>query len=163
MQFPWLASVLLILLASQLLSGCSSRSGNANVSNESAAATNSSQAGPNDNIDEFMLMVRLPFAPEEVAWREYPSQKKLVAVVRFSPENATKMSAEMAKGGQSTTETMSVETWYPAELIAQSDLTGESTVKAQSYPAEPFLNPPYTKGRISRVENTDYFIVQISS
>lgn len=163
MQFSWLAPVLLVVFASQLFSGCSPKSGNTNSSNSSAAASTNSQTGPDDNIDEFMLLVRLPVQPEEVAWRDYPNQKKLVAVVRFSSENAAKMSAEVAKGAQPTSETLSVESWYPAELIAQSDVTGESTVKAQSYPAEPFLNPPYTKGKISRVENTDYFILQISS
>lgn len=110
-----------------------------------------------------MLIVRLPFQPEEVAWREYTEKKKLVAVVRFAPENASKMAAEIAKNGQPASETLSVESWYPAELIAQSDVTGESILKAQSFPAEQFLNPPYTKGKISRVENTDYFILQISS
>lgn len=110
-----------------------------------------------------MLMVRLPFEPEEVAWKEKPAEKKLTAVIRFSPENAAKMAAEVAKNGQPSPETLTVETWYPAELIAQSDVTGESTLKGRSYPAESFLNPPYTKGKITRVENTDYFILQISS
>jgi hypothetical protein len=109
------------------------------------------------------MIVRLPFAPEEVAWKEKPEQKKLTAVIRFSPENAQKMAAEVAKNGQSSPETVTVESWYPNELIAQGELTGESTVKGQSYPAEPFLNPPYTKGKITRIENTDYFILQISS
>ena len=109
------------------------------------------------------MLVRLPFVPEEVAWEEKPEQKKLVAVLRFSPENAAKMAAEVAKNGQASADTLTVESWYPNELIAQGELTGESTVKGQSYPAEPFLNPPYTKGKITRVENTDYFILQISS
>ena len=73
------------------------------------------------------------------------------------------MAAEVAKNGQASADTLTVESWYPNELIAQGELTGESTVKGQSYTAEPFLNPPYTKGKITRVENTDYFILQISS
>jgi hypothetical protein len=73
------------------------------------------------------------------------------------------MAAELAKSGQASADTLTVESWYPNELIAQGELTGESTVKGQSYSAEPFLNPPYTKGKITRVENTDYFILQISS
>jgi hypothetical protein len=162
MQFTRLAAVLLLFSASHILSSCSSPAANDNK-NSVANSTNSVQAGPNDNIDEFTLLVRLPVEPEEVAWREYPEQKKLIAVVRFAPENAPKMAAEIGKNGQPTNETISVETWFPAELIAQSDVTGESIVKGQSYPAEPFLNPPYTKGKITRVENTDYFIIQISS
>ncbi len=164
MQSPRFAAVLVLLFASHILSGCSSPAGNGNASN--AVANNSSNAavsGPNDNVEELMMLVRLPFQPEEVAWDENPSQKSLVAVIRFSPENAAKMATEVARGGQPKPETLPVETWYPAELIAQGETTGESTIKGLAYPAEPFLNPPYTKGRITRIENTDYFILQISS
>jgi len=157
-------AVLIILLALEIIPGCSSRNANSNVANASAAnASSTAQTGPKDNIEELGMLVRLPFVPEEVAWEEKPEQKKLTAVLRFSPENAAKMAAEVAKNGQATADTLTVESWYPNELIAQGELTGESTVKGQSYPAEPFLNPPYTKGKITRVENTDYFILQISS
>ena len=157
-------AVLIVLLALEILPSCSSPKGNSNIANTAADNTsNAVQTGPKDNIEELGMLVRLPFVPEEVAWEEKPEQKKLTAVLRFSPENAAKMAGEVAKNGQATPDTLTVESWYPNELIAQGELTGESTVKGQSYPAEPFLNPPYTKGKITRVENTDYFILQISS
>jgi hypothetical protein len=156
-------ALLLILLASQILPSCSSPSGNNNIANTAANSSNTAQVGPKDNIEEFGLLVRLPFEAEEVTWQEKPEQKKLTAVIRFSPENAAKMAAEVAKNGQPTDDTLTVESWYPNELIAQGELTGESMVKGKSYPAETFLNPPYTKGKITHVENTDYFILQISS
>ena len=118
---------------------------------------------PHDNVDEFSMLVQLPFLPEEVVWKEKPAQKSLTAVLRFSPENASKFAAEIAKNGNGTQVNLSVEPWYPNELIAQGDVTGESTITGQSYPAESFLNPPYTKGTITRIDNTDYFILQISS
>ncbi len=165
MQFsrPALA-FLLVLLATQFLLSCARPAGNSNAANSAATdSANNAPVGPKDNIEEFGMLVRLPFAPEEVAWKEKPEQKKLTAVIRFSPENAQKMAAEVAKNGQPSPATVTVESWYPNELIAQGELTGESTVKGQSYPAEPFLNPPYTTGKITRIENTDYFILQISS
>lgn len=161
---PSRLALLFVLLAAQFLSGCSTPAENGNVANSAGAnAANTAQSGPKDNIEELGLLVRLPVEPEEVTWEEKPEQKKLIAVIRYSPENAQKMAAEVQKNGQASPETLSVESWYPNELIAQGELTGESTVKGQSYPAEPFLNPPYTKGRITRIENTDYFILQISS
>ena len=157
-------ALLVILLATQILSSCSSQnSDNGNVANVGANSSNITQVGPKDNIEEFGLLVRLPFVPEEVAWEEKPDEKKLTAVIRYSPEYADKMMEEVAKNGQPSEDTLSVESWYPNELIAQGELTGESMVKGHSYPAEPFLNPPYTKGKITRIENTDYFILQISS
>ena len=158
-------ALLLVLFISQLFQGCSSPAGNGNAANNSAVvnSANAAQAGPKDNVEELGMLVRLPVVPEEVAWEENPEQKKLTAVLRFSSQDAERMSAEVAKAGQATPDTVAVESWYPNELIAQGELNGESTVKGQSYPAEPFLNPPYTKGKITRVENTDYFILQISS
>jgi hypothetical protein len=154
-------TLLVILLAGELLSACSGPAAKSNVANVNVASA--AQTGPKDNIDELGLLVRFPVEPEEVAWEEKPEQKRLIAVVRFSPENAQKMAAEIAKNGPPSPETVTVESWYPNELIAQGELTGESTVKGQSYPAEPFLNPPYNKGKITRIQDTDYFILQISS
>ncbi|MEP6705009.1 MAG: hypothetical protein ABJB34_09405, partial [Acidobacteriota bacterium] len=126
-------TLLLALLSIQFLTACSNPAGNNNAANSSAAnSTNIAQTGPKDNIEELGLLVRLPFEPEEVAWEEKPDQKKLIAVVRFSAENAQKMAAEVAKNGHASPETVTVESWYPNELIAQGELTGESTVKGQS-------------------------------
>lgn len=163
MRFSLIAVLLTPLLAIVLLTSCSSRAGNVNANPAEANSANTANAGPEDNVEEFGMLVRLPIQPEEVVWKEDEQKKTLTAVLRFSPENATKLAADIAKNGQPTRETLSVESWYPAELLAQSELTGESTVTGTSFPAEPFLNPPYTKGKISRIDNTDYFILQISS
>ena len=120
------AALLLLLLATQILTNCSSPANNGNAANGPAAPNSSSTSKvvPKDNVEEFGILVRLPFEPEEVAWEENPTEKSLTAVIRFSPENTAKMSAELAKLGAGTPETLSVETWYPAELIAQGRVVG---------------------------------------
>lgn len=167
MQFSGPFVLLTVLIAASFVTSCSSPNQNSanstNAGGRAPSGSNRADAGPKDNVDELMILFRLPFQPEEVVWEENPEKKTFLAVIRFSSENATRMAAEAAKNGQPTDETLTVETWYPAELIAQGELTGESTVKGRSYPAEAFLNPPYTKGRITRIENTDYFILQASS
>ncbi len=155
------AGVILFALAF-LLAGCSSPAGNSNQTSAQANVANSSNSAPKDNVEEFADLVRLPVPPQEVAWKEVEG-KGVTAVVRFSDEDAEKVASEVAKNGQPTPETLTVESWYPSELLAQSEMSGEATIKGQSYPAAPFLNPPYTKGKITRIENTDYFILQISS
>ena len=166
MQSTRFGAVLLLILAPlMLITSCKSPVTNANNATESAVPNSSSTSKvlPKDNVEEFGILVRLPFIPEEVAWEEQAEEKSLTAVIRFSSEDAPKMAAELAKLGPGTPETLNVETWYPAELIAQGELSGESSIQARSYPANSFLNPPYTKGKIARVENTDYFILQISA
>lgn len=163
MLFARYLVVLVLMSAANLLSGCSSPAANTNQTQADPTNDSSSaNAAPKDNVEEFADIVRLPFVPEEVAWKETVT-KGVTAVVRFSPDNAEKMSTEISKNGQPSAETLTVESWYPTELIAQSETTGESTIKGQSYPAESFLNPPYTKAKITRIEGTDYFILQISS
>lgn len=165
MQSTGLTAILLSMLAIQILTSCSTPVSNANVANGARPANSSSTSKvvPKDNVEEFAILVRLPFEPEEVAWEEKPDDQAMTAIIRYSPENASKMSAELAKLGAGTPETLSVEAWYPAELIAQSELSGESSIRSRSYPAESFLNPPYTKGKIARIDNTDYFILQVSA
>lgn len=167
MRFFAPAFLTILLIFAGLTTGCSSRSENdlnsTNGQNSASNAANRAYAGPKDNVDELMILLRLPYVPEEVAWEENAEKKSLVAIIRFSSEDAGKMTGEAAKGGAPANETLTVESWYPAELRAQAELTGESIVKGNSYPAEQFLNPPYTKGKITRIENTDYFILQASS
>ena len=156
-----LTPLILILIA--VFTNCSSTGGNTGVNGAGNTVSNAANSSPNDKVEELAMLVRLPFEPEEVAWKEDATKKQLVAVMRYSPENAGKFSAEIEKMGQPSVEDLPVESWYPAELVAQGELTGESTVKGTSFPADPLLNPPYTKGKITRVDNTDYFILQISS
>lgn len=163
MQFSRPALILVLAAAGLVLSSCSSPAPNSNVNLSATDSANADRTVPKDNIEELGMLVRLPFEPEEVAWKENPEQKKLTAVMRFSPGNAAKMAAEISKSGPPTPEKVSVESWFPNELLAQGELTGESVVKGHSYTAEPYLNPPYTKGRITQIESTDYFILQISS
>jgi hypothetical protein len=151
---------LVIVVTAFVLAACSSPSndqgGNVTIRN----STTVSNVVPKDNVEELAMMVRLPHEPEEVAWDE--KSGSLTAVLRFSPEDASKMSVEAAKNGPAASEKLTVESWYPAELIAQSEMSGESTIQGRSYPAATFLNPPYTKGTITRIDNTDYFILRIS-
>ena len=162
MRPSWLAALLTPLILIATFTNCSSTGSNTAVNGAGNAST-AVNAGPHDKVEELAMLVKLPIEPEEVAWKEDPGKKQLVAVLRFSPENAGKLVAEIEKNGQPAIEDLPVENWYPAELVAQGELTGESTVRGTSFPAESFLNPPYTKGKITRVENTDYFILQISS
>jgi hypothetical protein len=163
MRPSWLAALLTPLIFVATFTSCSSTVSNSGANGAGSNASTTANTGPHDNAEELAMLVELPLEPEEVAWKEDPAKKQLVAVIRFSPENAGKMAAEIEKNGQPTVEVVPVESWYPAELVAQGELNGESSVKGTSFSAESFLHPPYTKGKITHVENTDYFILQISS
>lgn len=121
----------------------------------------------NDNIEELGSIINLPFEPDEVAWKDdnanLPGGKarKLVAVLRFSPENAKRVIAEAAKLGTGISGTRGTETWYPAELISQGEIGGDDAVNVITYSAADFLRSPFIDGKLSSVENSDYFILEL--
>lgn len=114
-------------------------------------------------------MINLPVEPEETVWREDPADpanqqqfsKKLTAVLKFSATDTAKLSAIIEKGSPPLSATIGTESWFPAELIAQGDLSGDDTLKGDSFAATDFYLPPYTDGKITHVENTDYFILEL--
>lgn len=170
--------ILTLFLAAQILTGCSSTTGNQGGANPASnvdsrsAAENSNTA--KDSIEELGTIVTLPIKPEEAAWREDATDKqygnastggkKLTAVLRFTPQDADKLAAERPEYAKPPlTATINPDKWFPSELIAQSDLSGDDTLKGSSYSAKDFYLAPYTEGRLIRIENTDYFILELYS
>jgi hypothetical protein len=163
------------LIMAAFFTACSAGSdanSNSNTSNQPVNSANSNNA-VNDEIEELELTVKLPFHPEEAVWREEtlgkpgtdrvpgPTDKKLVAVLRFLKDDAEKVAAMAEKHRPVLNETLTTETWYPAELIAQSRTSGDQTLKGKSYGANDFYNVPYMDGKITRIEGTDYFILEL--
>jgi len=147
---------------------------NANTANPATNSANSNSANAvKDDVDELEMVVKLPFHPEEAVWREEnlaktgdnrvpaPTDKKLVAVLLFSKENADKIVAQAEKYKPAASETINTESWFPNELKAQSQLSGDETIKGSSYPANDFYNVPYSDGKITRIEGTDYFVLEL--
>ena len=165
--------ILIALLIASLYLACSSANNNAN-SNQSNQSLNSNNSNSlKDDVDELELTIRIPFHPEEAVWREEPpgkagservpgaTDKKLVAVLRFLKDDADKIVAQAEKYKPGADEKINTETWFPSELIAQSQTSGDETLKGKSYPANDFYNAPFTDGKITRIEGTDYFILEL--
>jgi hypothetical protein len=148
-----------------MLSSCGGVA-NSNAGNSGAAASNSANDNANatrTNAEELGLLVNMPFETEEIVWKEDQKNKKVIAVMRFSPENSKKLIAEAEKIKAPEKVTLSTETWFPPELIAQGDMGGEDTVNGLAYPANAFFQPPYTEGRIVHIQDSDYFILEVSA
>ncbi len=158
-------AILTLIFFSAFSPACS---GNANKAANSKGSTSSNQANVNanavkSNIEELGLLVTVPYEAEDVVWKEYPSQKRIVAVLRFSPADSAKLIAEAEKFRKPETAAISSETWFPAELIAQSEMSGEDNLNGRSYAANQFFQEPYSSGRLIRIDNTDYFVLDITA
>ena len=178
------ATILLpgFLLTVVLFSACTGNpADNSNGVLSNQTANQNSNAGENanltkDNAEILHTIIKLPYEPEETVWREVAANnrnaatensstnnKKLTAVLRFSPEDAAKATSQAETYKPPVPAQIQTEDWFPAELIAQSELSGDETLKGVSYAANDFIQSPYTDGQIIRIENSNYFILELSA
>jgi hypothetical protein len=165
--------IIIAILAAAILAACtSSQPQNANQANQSAEASTNSNSVKN-NVDELEMLIKLPFHPEEADWREEPmgkaandrvpgpTDKKLVAILRFLKPDADNIVAQAEKRKAPTPASVNTENWFPGELVAQSQTSGDETLKGLTYAADDFYNPPYSDGKLTRIEGTDYFLLEL--
>lgn len=152
-----------------LLNACNSpETANTNQQNRSATGENDKKNPASDNIDELLNLVQLPEVPEEVVWREEPlsdnrENKRIIAVLQYTPENAAKLVALIEKNKQQEQVEVGTENWFPGELTAQAQMSGNEMLKGTAYGANQFYNIPYGNGRITRIENTNYFVLELTT
>ena len=150
------------VVAASICSACGGNSGNGNANAQKAAARPAEK--PNaarTNIEELGLLVKIPYETEDIVWKEIPAKKKIIAIMRFSASDANRIVAEA--GGNPENTGIAVESWFPEELIAQTEMSGDNALKGVSYPATAFYQEPYTNGKITRVEGSDYFILEVAA
>ena len=118
-----------------------------------------------DNVEELHSLVNFPEVPEEVVWREEANAnpKKLIAVLKFTPETLPNFLAIIEKNKQADLVDVGAETWFPEELTAQSQLSGEGVLKGTAYAANEFFNIPYGSGKVTRIRGTDYFVLELTA
>ena len=156
------AVILSFFLTLQLLTACGGpaapNSAN-NPANSNSTASNSAKT----NVEELGVRLNMPYEAEDVVWKDFPEQEKVVAVLRFSPADANKLVENAEKIRKPNAVTLGSETWFPPELIAQSDVSGNNTLKGTSYAANEFFQQPYNEGQITRIEGSDYFVLEVSA
>ncbi len=139
--------------------------GSSNNSNTAANANSNkdASAAPKTNVEELGMLVNVPYEAEESVWKTDASGKKLIAVLRFSAADSEKLVADSTKFSKPEEVTVQSEAWFPDELVAQGDLSGDDTLKGISYGANAFFQDAFNEGRIIRVTGTNYFVLEMSS
>ena len=158
-------AIYLSVLALLLVCSCSPAPvANGNQQNASNAANTSTT--PNDNVEELRSSMQIPFEPEEVVWRvvsDKDGRKRMTAVLRLKPEDYKALSTKASATGPGRPVQASVDQWFPAELTAMSETTGEMTVTGTSYPANEFFQAPFSSGTVTLINDTEYVIVELQS
>lgn len=126
--------------------------------------TNAAQQATKDDVEELGKIVRLPAAPEEATYREENSGgRKLTAVLKFSGADAAQIVAAAEKYKPVAAAQIEAEDWFPAELVAQSQLSGDETLSGAAFAADDFFQPPFANGKLTRVGETNYFILELNA
>jgi hypothetical protein len=166
-----LQTKILMLVSVLFFAACSSQmpaNAPANSENTTAGNANYNSNAAKDDPAELNSIVTLPFVPVDPTFREEtdqndPDNRKLVAVLKFEPEDARNLIEQAQKHRQPEAVQVGTEDWFPAELVAQTQLSGDEMLKGTAYGANDFLRMPYRTGRLIKVENSDYFILELST
>lgn len=168
--------ILALFALLQLLGGCggtagTNSGGNANTTVPGRPANPSAKReadGVKDSLEELEALITLPFQPEDLVWKEFVAGtngnvrgRRLLAVFQFSPNDAKELIDRSAKLGAGSPAQIPVEKWFPAELIAQSEMSGDEGIAVTSYPADEFYRDPFLKGTLSNVDKTDFFVLDL--
>ncbi|MEP6947314.1 MAG: hypothetical protein ABJA02_15450 [Acidobacteriota bacterium] len=145
------------------LAACGGNSGAENPNSANTSSANVPANATKTNAEELGMLINIPYEAEESVWRSDPSQKKLTAVLRFSAADCDKITADAGRYRAPENVTIPSEAWFPDELIAQGDISGDDTLKGSSYGANAFFLESYNQGMIIRIEGTNYFVLEMSS
>jgi hypothetical protein len=160
-------AIYLSVLALLLFCSCSpAPTANSNQQNGANTGGANASTTPNDNVEELRSSMQIPFEPEDAVWRvvsDKNGRKRLTAVLRLKPEDYKDLSAKASAAGPGRQVQASVDQWFPPELSAISETTGEMTVTGTSYPANEFFQPPFDSGTVTLINDTDYVIVELQS
>lgn len=118
----------------------------------------------NDHIEELGDLINMQAAPTDAKWREESKDgiRTLTAVIRFEKADADKLETSSANHGEMQSVDIPVQEWFQSELITQGEFSADLTLKGRSYPANEILKEPFNTGKLTRIEDTDYFIAEIA-
>ncbi|MEZ5344557.1 MAG: hypothetical protein R2681_03280 [Pyrinomonadaceae bacterium] len=146
---------------------------NVNTNFNSDAANANANTAKDDEI-ELDKLINLPFEPEENIWRKADIQpngnsnmeperdgEKLTVVLKFSDEKRDAVINRIKSNRAPSQTTFEPESWFPAELVAKSETSGDNALKGTSYGPEGFAKAPYLIGSMIHIADTNYFVLDL--
>lgn len=148
--------------------GCSGSDRTADNTNANSNTSSNKPVVAKDSVEELGMLIKLPYEAIETYWIESAStkqgySKQLTAVIRFSAADANKLAADAAKISAAVPYSVELEEWFPTELVTKSEMTGDPKLAGQSYSAEAFFQEPYLEGRLTRIDETDFVVIELSA
>jgi hypothetical protein len=114
-------------------------------------------------VEELDLLIAFPYEAEDCVWKIDPDKKQIVAVLRFDTVDTGKLAADVERIRPGDEVMVPAQTWYPSDLVVESDIHGGDQLRGRAFAAAPFFKEPFNNGRLIRVEGTDYWVLELHS
>ena len=150
---------ILTLFGALLMAGCGNGDG-VNANSRSAVPTPEAN-GPRTGVEELGLLITVPYEAEDCIWKQDPTTKGITAVLRFDAEDTGKLLADVQKIHPPVDASIPMQTWFPGDMVVDSDLRGDDQLRGKAYAADPFFQDPYVSGRLVRIVGTEYWVLEI--
>lgn len=142
--------------------------------NSKIANVGNDQNPARDNEEELSQFIRIPFETEEALYKieplgknpnservPGPTDNKLTAILKFKSEDTQKVIEQAKTYKQPTENSISAENWFPPELVAKSQESGDESIKGNVYAPNDFAQSPYLNGSLTHITGTDYFVLEL--
>jgi len=154
-------SIITLVTVVALVSACGG--GSSNSAQPAASSSGNNANAARTNVEELSMAVSVPYAVDDLVWKEFPAEKRIIAVIRVNPTDSARIVSDASTNGPAETVAIPAQKWFPDELVAQAQTSGDNTLRGQAYGANAFFQEPYTTGRIIHIEGTDYFVLDVSA
>ena len=153
-----------LIISALIFTSCSAPTGDSSSANENQGNRVASvPRKANDKPEELGMLINFTLEPEDILWQQNESSKKVVAVFRLAEEDTKKLAESLAAKSPGAARSVAVEDWFPPELVAGGETTGGSSVDGTAYPADEFFQAPFTQGTITRINDTDFFVLELTA
>lgn len=128
------------------------------------------------DIDELAKNINLPVRPSEAIWKKTkkdneqgripgPNDYYLIAVLKYSDSEIEDLKEKTGQNKEEFTRGIDeLQDWFPEEVKKLAkDIDGENLLPIEKYDAGAFVKSPYSKGTLSRVEGSNYFVLNLFS
>ena len=183
-QFSYPAVVVIMVLITTAFS-CASLNGKAvNVPVNDRHSNNSQNMNQPDaknsevksDIETLSKQINLPVLPVEAKWTAEtldnskgavpgPTDYRLTALLKYDEKGAKELVQRLeAEGAEKSLGNVEISQWFPEEVKKEAKTIDDRFVlEGAKYEPDLFLRVPYTGGKLIRVGETNYFVLNLFS
>ena len=131
-----------LLISALIFTSCSAPADNSASANAEGNRIAAVPKKANDQPEELGMLINFTLEPEDILWRQFEAEKKIVAVFRLDAEDTRKLADALAAAAPGSPYSVQVEDWFPPELVTQSETSGGTALDGTAFQRTCFIKTP---------------------